>query len=161
MADKKNGAQGAGSATATETGRKRKKITKVEAVGRAMAALGEDASRGDLQGYVRQKFGVKIGLDHISNCKGELAKRAAKAPPSAGPKAAAVVQPAAAPAASRKPTAPESRAAQPTRAPQTRTAGGTGSSGAIILLEDVLTAKLLINRVGAGPLKTLIDGLAQ
>src|SRR5450755_1991739 len=112
MADKKNGAQGAGSATATETGRKRKKITKVEAVGRAMAALGEDASRGDLQGYVRQKFGVKIGLDHISNCKGELAKRAAKATKPAGPQAAAAKS-AAAPAASRKPTAPESRASQP------------------------------------------------
>src|ERR1022692_2367725 len=97
MADKNNGAQGAGSAAATETGWKRKKLTKVEAVRRAIAALGEEASRGDLQGYVRQKFGVKIGLDHISNCKGELAKRAAKAPPSAGPKAAAVATPAAVP----------------------------------------------------------------
>jgi hypothetical protein len=37
-----------------------------------MAALGAGASRADLQGYVRQKFGVKIGLDHISNCKGDL-----------------------------------------------------------------------------------------
>src|SRR4051794_31376909 len=79
MADKKNGTQGARPAAATEPVRKRNKITKVEAVGRAIAALGEEASRGDIQGYVRQKFGVKIGLDHISNCKGELAKRAAKA----------------------------------------------------------------------------------
>ena len=50
-----------------------------------MAALGEEASRVDIQGYVRQKFGIKIGLDHISNCKGELAKRAAKATTPAAP----------------------------------------------------------------------------
>jgi sRNA-binding protein len=159
MADKKNGAHGAGSA-ATETGRRRQKIAKVEAVRRAMTALGEDATRTDIQGYVRQKFGVKIGLDHISNCKGELAKRAAKATTPAGLQAAAA-KPAAAPAMSRKPTAPKTRAAQRTPAPHTRQAGGNGSSRASILLEDVLTAKLLIDRVGAGPLKTLIDGLAK
>jgi hypothetical protein len=158
MADKKNEAQGA-SSTATETGRKRKQITKVEAVERAMAALGAEASRGDIQGYVRQKFGVKIGLDHISNCKGELAKRAAKTPPG-GPQAAAA-KPAAAPSASRRPSAPEARAAQPAMATPTRPVGGNGSSHPSILLEDVLTAKLLIDRVGAGPLKTLIDGLAK
>ena len=159
MADKKNGAQGAGSA-ATETGRKRKQITKVEAVGRAMAALGAEASRGDIQGYVRQKFGVKIGLDHISNCKGELAKRAGKAATPAGLQTASA-KPAAAPSASRRPTAPEARAAQPATATQTRPVGGNGSSHTSILPEDVLTAKLLIDRVGAGPLKTLIDGLAK
>jgi hypothetical protein len=58
-----------------------------------------------------------------------------------------------------QPTAPESRAAQP--ATQTRPARGNGSSRTSILLEDVLTAKILIDRVGAGPLKTLIDGLAK
>jgi hypothetical protein len=159
MADKKNGAQGAGSATATEIGRKRKQITKVEAVGRAMAALGSEASRGDIQGYVRQKFGVKIGLDHISNCKGELAKRAAKTPPG-GPLATAA-KPGAAPTASGKPTAPASQTDQPAPAAQTRPGGSNGSSRTSILLEDVLTAKVLIDRVGAGPLKTLIDGLAK
>jgi hypothetical protein len=158
MADKKNGAQGAGSA-ATETGRKRKQITKVEAVGRAMAALGEEASRGDIQGYVRQKFGVKIGLDHISNCKGELAKRAAKTPPG-GPQAAAA-KPGAATTASRKPTASTLQTAEPAPAAQMRPIGSNGSSRTSILLEDVLTAKILIDRVGAGPLKTLIDGLAK
>jgi hypothetical protein len=160
MADKKNGAQGAGTAAASETARRRTKITKVEAVRRAIAALGAEASRGDLQGYVRQKFGIKIGLDHISNCKGELAKQAAKATTPAGAQAAAA-KPAATPAAFRKPTAPETRAAQPTRQTQTRPAGGNGSSRASIVLEDVLTAKILIDRVGAGPLKTLIDGLAK
>ena len=160
MTDKKNGKQGAAPATATETAPKRKQIPKIEAVRRAMAALGAGASRADLQGYVRQKFGVKIGLDHISNCKGELAKRAAKAATPAGLGSAAT-QAAAGQAASGKPNAPQSRAAQSTPATHTRAVGGNGSSRTSILLEDVLTAKILIDRVGAGPLKTLIDGLAK
>jgi hypothetical protein len=43
MTDKKNGTQGAGPAAATETAPKRKKLSKVEAVRRAMAALGAGA----------------------------------------------------------------------------------------------------------------------
>jgi hypothetical protein len=160
MADKKNGTQRAGPATATEAAPKRKKLPKVEAVRRAIAALGTGASRADLQGYVQQKFGIKIGLDHISNCKGELAKRAAKAATPAGP-GSATAQAAAGQAASGKPNAPQLRAAQSTPATHTRAVGGNGSSRASILLEDVLTAKILIDRVGAGPLKTLIDGLAK
>jgi hypothetical protein len=49
MTDKKNGTQGAGPAAATKTAAKRKKLPKVEAVRRAMAALGAGASRADLQ----------------------------------------------------------------------------------------------------------------
>jgi hypothetical protein len=176
MTDKKNGTQGVGPAAAatetaatetaatetaaTETAAKRKKLPKVEAVRRAMAALGVGASRADLQGYVRQKFGVKIGLDHISSCKADLAKRAAKAATPAGPGSAATKS-AAGPAASGKPSAPESRAAQSTTDTHTHAVGGNGASRASILLEDVLTAKILIDRVGAGPLKRLIDGLAK
>ena len=57
--------------------------------------------------------------------------------------------------------APESQAAQSTLAAPTHAVGGNGSSHASVLLEDVLTAKILIDRVGAGPLKRLIDGLAK
>ena len=160
MADTKNGTQGAGPATATETAPKRKKLPKIEAVRRAMAALGKEASRADIQGYVRQKFGIKIGLDHISNCKGELAKRAAKAATPAGPGPAATKS-AAGQAASGKPNASESPAVQSTAGAPTHAVSGNGSTRASILLEDVLTAKILIDRVGAGPLKTLIDGLAK
>jgi hypothetical protein len=160
MTDKKNGTQGAGPAAATETAPKRKKLPLIEAVRRATAALGAGASRADLQGYVRQKFGVQISLDHISSCKSELAMKAAKAATPAGSGSAAAKL-AAGPAASEKPSAAESRAAQSTPAAHTRAVGGNGSSRASILLEDVLTAKILIDRVGAGPLKMLIDGLAK
>ncbi len=159
MADKKNGTPGAGPAATTETAPKQKKLPKVEAVRRAIAALGAGASRADLQGYVRQKFGVKIGLDHISSCKGELAKRAAATTP-AGSRSAATKS-AAGTAASGKLSAPESRAAQSTPAALARAGGGNGSSRASILLEDVLTTKILIDRVGVGPLKRLIDGLTK
>ena len=160
MADTKNGTQAAGPATATKTATKRKQLPKIEAVRRAVAALGKEASRADIQGYVRQKFGIKIGLDHISNCKGDLAKRAAKAatPASLG---SATAKSAAGSASSGKPSIPQPPAAQSTPAGHTRAVGGNGSSRASILLEDVLTTKILIDRVGSGPLKTLIDGLAK
>src|SRR5260370_42431022 len=105
MADKKNGTQGVGpaaanaTATADKAERKRKKLTKVEAVRRAMAAMGKEASRTDLQGYVRQKFGFRMNLNHISKCKTKLAGRAAKAARPAGAKGAASTKAAAGPAA--------------------------------------------------------------
>jgi hypothetical protein len=166
MADRKLGTQGTaqaaanGPAAGAKAGRKRKKLTKVEAVRRAMAALGEEASRTDLQGYVRQKFGFNMNLNHISTCKTKLAKLAAKAETPNGSKTAAA-RPAAAPAASRKPSPLESRAARSAPGPRTRPAGANASSNASVRLEDVLTTKVLIDRMGAGPLKTLIDGLAK
>ena len=89
-----------------------------------------------------------------------MAKRAAKAATPAG-RPAAAAKPAAVVGPSQKLTASEARLAQTTPLSHTHKAGGKGSCGASILLEDVLTAKLLIDRVGAGPLKTLIDGLAK
>ena len=160
MTDKKNGTHGAGPAAATDAAPERKKLPKVEAVRRAIAALGAGASRADIQGYVRQKFGVQIGLDHISSCKSELAKRMAKAATPAGPESA-TTKTAALPAASGKLSPPESRIAQSPPAAHTHAVGGNGSTRASILLEDVLTAKILIDRVGAGPLKMLINGLAK
>lgn len=71
------------------------------------------------------------------------------------------MKPAAVAGPSKKLTATEPRLAQTTPGPHARPAGGKGSSGASILLEDVVTAKVRIDRVGAGPLKTLIDGLAK
>src|SRR5450759_355746 len=115
MTDKKNGTEGAGPAAATETALKRKKLPLIEAVRRATAALGAGASRADLQGYVRQKFGVQISLDQISSSKSELAKKAAKAATPAGPGSAATKS-AAGPAASGNPSDPQSRAAQSTPA---------------------------------------------
>jgi hypothetical protein len=120
MADTKSGAVG-------------EKITKMEAVRRALAKMGRKAKPSEIQPYVKATFGIEMSTDHISTYKGNiLNKKRAKKP--------------AAPAA---PAAPDSKP----RAP--RAAGGS------ILLEDVLTAKALLDRIGAERLHVLIDGLAK
>jgi hypothetical protein len=53
---------------------------------------------------------------------------------------------------------PQSPAAS--SAPAMKAAPAKAANGAI-LLEDVLTAKELLDRVGADKLRTLIDGLAK
>ena len=124
------------------------KITKVEAARRAMEALGADATRPDIQGYVKQKFGVTMSLDHISNCKSVLAKKAARQKRTAK--------------AARKAAARQLMIAAPSSSPAApaRTVGTNASARATIRLEDVLLTKQLLDRVGAEPLKSLIDGLA-
>ena len=143
MADKKNGAQGADPATATAT--KRKQLPKIETVRRAMAALGKEASRADIQGYVRQKFGIKIGLDHISNCKGDLAKRAAKAATPASPGSATAKSAAQAGRRPGKPSVPQcagcTTQSSASCACTCAVGGSLRSSRSGILLEDVLTAE--------------------
>jgi hypothetical protein len=106
MAEKKaNGAAGAtsqgqvGGATPAHAG---VKVSKLDAVARALAELGGDATRPQIQSFVKDRFGYATTPDHISNCKSDLAKRAkkaaAKAPQGAKPPAAPTQQK---PAASR------------------------------------------------------------
>ena len=126
---------------------KKPKVTKTEAVKRALAALGEEATRTEIQSHVRKKYGLEITLDHISNCKGELAKRAsAEGTQTAAP--------------AKKPAAPKPQAKSPAPAPGPAK-GKNGAAGDVVRLDDVLLAKELLNRVGAGPLRTLLDGLAK
>jgi hypothetical protein len=71
MADKKNHAQTA-------------KITKNEAVRRALAALGRDAKLAALQAWIMQHFGHEMSTNHISTSKGDiLRKEAGKDKPAA------------------------------------------------------------------------------
>jgi hypothetical protein len=55
--------------------------TKVDAVGQALAELGQDASRADIQSWVKKQFGYQMSHDHISDCKKNLARRAAGGSP--------------------------------------------------------------------------------
>jgi hypothetical protein len=59
----------------TKNGEGLGKITKVDAVGRALAKLGTQASRPEIQSWVKDHFGYEMSLDHISDCKKNLAKR--------------------------------------------------------------------------------------
>jgi hypothetical protein len=72
---------------------KKKSLTKREAVRRAIADLGPDATPTQMQGHIKRKFGIKMTTDHISTEKGNLRKQqgAAKPPPQAS--AARTVEP--------------------------------------------------------------------
>ena len=124
-------------------------ITKLEAVKRALAKLGKDATPSQMQPYIKATFGIEMTTDHISTSKGTLASRARKAA-EAAQLAASAKKPA--------PAMPQSPAAAST--PAMKAAPAKAANGAI-LLEDVLTAKELLDRVGADKLRTLIDGLAK
>src|SRR4051794_26487038 len=80
-------------------------MTKVEAVRRAMARLGNDAKPLALQSFIKHEFKIDMTADHISTTKADILKRQ-------GGQAQAG-KPAAAPA----PAAPQAAAAEPTAEP--------------------------------------------
>jgi hypothetical protein len=49
-----------------------KPISKLEAVKRSLAELGNDAKPGDLQAHVKKTFGLDMSPNHVSNCKSLL-----------------------------------------------------------------------------------------
>jgi hypothetical protein len=117
-----------------------KKVRKLDAVEQAMKALGKDATREQLRGYVKGTFGYDMTVDHVSNCKGDLAKRAKKK--TAAKKAAA-------------PKAAPQKATAPAQLKPAATAGNNGRPRTVAL-EDVLALKALVDRVGADGLRQLI-----
>jgi hypothetical protein len=121
------------------------KVSKVDAVGQALAELGKNATREQIQGFVKERYGYTMTLDHISNCKAKLAKRAAKSK-KAGKKQATT------------------KATQPRAAPTPREKGARPAPVAnvkapAIPLDDILVVRSLVDRLGAAPLRTLIDAL--
>jgi hypothetical protein len=116
------------------------KITKMEAVRRALAHFGKGGKPAQMQGWIKEQFGIDMSTDHISNAKGMILRKAGRKPKKAGPKGPAPVQPAAASTSPAKPTGGK--------------AGG-------IPLEDILAVKELVGRLGARPLHTLIDAFAK
>ena len=111
-------------------------MTKVEAVRRALKALGNDALPSKLQPYIKQTFGIDMTPAHITTCKGGILRKKKK--PGPKPK----VQP-----------EPLVRQSAPTPA---KPAAKNG-----ITLEDIQSVKGLIGRVGADHLKGLIDLLSR
>ena len=123
-------------------------VSKMDAVRQAIRQLGRSAKPRQIQGAIKEQFGVAMTLDHISNYKstilkqvGGQAKKAAKGP--AAPKPAAH-QPAA-PAAARQPAK----------------AAGSGTGGDHLSVDDVRTVKALLSRLRPDSLKGLIDVLAR
>jgi hypothetical protein len=110
-------------------------ITKIDAVKQALGKLGKAASRPDIQKFVKDNYGLQMTLDHISNCKGELRKKKGSTNTAVTQQTAAVKQ---------EPKKPAS-----------------GTKGHAIGLEDIATVKDLVERVGAGSLRKLIDVMAR
>jgi hypothetical protein len=123
-------------------------ISKIEAVKRALQALGTSAARSELQAYIRDNFAIQMDLDHISSCKSDILRSQAGRAKSKGKKKAQ----APAKAATTAPApVPAPKAASAPKAP----------SGPGISLRDIETVKDLVGRVGAGQLRGLIDLLAR
>jgi hypothetical protein len=165
MAEKTNAPHAAPSPTPKTNG-----ITKMEAVKRALATLGKEAKPSDIQSFVKAKFIIVMSTDHVSNCKGEIARQAkAKAAPK--PTATAAPKPSAKPA--HKP-APKAAALKPAAKPHVAkphvakphvakhaVAKAAPAVASGVSLSDIKTVKDLVGRVGANELRTLIDLLAR
>jgi hypothetical protein len=119
-------------------------ITKIEAVRQALSKLGKAASRPAIQKFIKNNYRLDITPDHISNCKAELRKRK-------GPAKKAVSQQPAKTAMSQQPAAAKPEPKKP----------ASGAKGHAIGLEDIETVKDLVERVGAGSLRKLIDVMAR
>jgi hypothetical protein len=117
-------------------------ISKIEAVKRALQALGTSAARSELQAYIRDNFAIQMDLDHISSCKSDILRSQAGRAKSKGKKKA------------QAPAKAATTAPAPVPAPK-------APSGPGISLRDIETVKDLVGRVGAGQLRGLIDLLAR
>src|SRR5262249_38886729 len=97
-------------------------ITRKDAVRQALTTLGKDATRAQIQKFVKDQHGFEMTLDYITNCKGEIRKEKGRS------KSAVTKQPPATKAVS-SPPAPS--------APSRQAPG--------ISLEDIETVKDLVD----------------
>jgi hypothetical protein len=137
MADKPNGAS----------------ITKKEAVQQALAELGKAAKSADLQKYAKEKFGLDISSNLVKEYKGDLLKGKTAAKQQAAAKLTSKES-----TVTKKPTAKKPATAKP---PAAKPPGQVGSAVSGIPLQDILTIKELVGRLGAKPVHVLIDAFAK
>jgi hypothetical protein len=110
-----------------------KRISKMEAVRRALSKLGRDAKPSAIQDFIRSQFQIHMETNMISNYKSHLSKKAA--------------------GRSRMTRRPAGQAAV---ARATRAAAGSG-----ITLEDVRAVKELTDRMGADKVRELAGVLSE
>jgi hypothetical protein len=141
------------------------RMTKKEAVRRALEQAGRDATPSRLRPILKERFGVEMNLNHIATTKRKINLEAAQAaPPSAatgaadrnggGSQADKNGARGAKPVAGKKGSAEKARVTAPP-APTPRPAGGGFS------LADIGEVRGLLARVGAETLMGLIDVLAK
>jgi hypothetical protein len=125
------------------------KITKQEAVRRALKELGNDAKPAQMRGWIRDTLGIEMTADHISTSKGAILRKQAGKGKSSAKRAAA------------KKVGPKKKAAPgPEAQPRPAPANGQGKEVGIPLV-DILYVKQLVGRFGPQQLHTLIDAFAR
>jgi hypothetical protein len=122
-------------------------ITRIEAVRRAVTALGKDAPRTEIQTYVKDHYGIDMTVDRISTVKAEVIRKARqkKKKHARAARATAVSKP-----AGHAETKPAPAAAPP-----------RGNTKSTVLLADVLKLRDLLERIGPDHLRTLIDVMGK
>jgi hypothetical protein len=121
---------------AETTGRNKSSgVSKMEGVRQALRQLGRHAKPTQIHDFIKEKFGIEMSKDHISNYKSTILKGKGKK----GRKAAA------AKAAATKPAATT----------------GNGKGRASLSPEDVDNVKNLLRRHGPDSLRKLIDVLVK
>jgi hypothetical protein len=131
MAEQKTEGQATQPTTSESAKAAGKKITKKEAVRRSLKKLGNDAPTRDIQADIKKRFHLDMTTDHISTTKSQLRKEASKA-----------------------------ESAKPAAAQPARPAPANGKSMTVDM-QDVLTLKTLVQRIGPAHLKTLIDVMSR
>jgi hypothetical protein len=133
-------------------------ISKMEAVRRALAELGQDATRTEIQSFVKERLGIEMNADVVSTYKAHIARKAAKTTPVSA--AAAQNKPAPMPRAKSSPAPVAKKPAPPAKKKPAPATGRNGTAGAIGL-DDIRAVKDLVGRVGPDSLKTLIEVLVK
>jgi hypothetical protein len=133
------------------------KISKMEAVRRAMAELGNDATPTPLQAHVKAKYGLDMTKEHVSVCKRDILRQLGVRPKpavkKAAPQKAAARKPGPKKAVPKPPVQPAAASTSPAKA--------SGGKAGGIPLEDILAVSELVGRLGARPLHTLIDAFSK
>jgi hypothetical protein len=142
MADKKGpdsaAAKAPEGAPQGEAGQGGESMTKIEAVRRAVEALGPKAHRSDIQSYIKSNFGVDMEVDRISTVKAEVLRKARQKK-------------------SRKPAAAKAAAAPKEAKPHTPPA----VSKASVQFDDILKLKDLMGRISPDQLRKLIEVMGK
>jgi hypothetical protein len=107
-------------------------ISKMEAVRRAIAALGKDAKPNDILGHLKSEFGLEISYDMASTYKSAVLKKMKGR-----------------------------RGRKPGKKPEAVAAPANGQSPASISLEDITAVKALADRLGAEKVWQLARVLAK
>jgi hypothetical protein len=128
-------------------------VTRMEAIRRAVAELGPAATGDKIQAFAKERFGLDLTRKYITDSRSKMRtrKKRKKSKPAA---------PAAPPPAAAKKTKPSPPARPaPARPAPARPAAQPGNGKTVVLLEDLVALRSLVERVGSARLRALLDVL--